>query len=116
VKLADGLGTAADGAPALVDGSQQLSDEGTKTLVAKGEATAQSYGAQYAVIAAGAQRAAAEGMAYGAPEGAFGATAYSIEIAGADGEGASSLGRLILAIVLFAGGAGIATFVRRRWV
>ena len=76
-----------------------------------GEETAQDYGVKYAVLTAGAERASTEGMAYGAPQGAVGATAYSIEIAGATARGASSLGRLILAIVLFAGGAGIATFV-----
>ena len=40
---------------------------------------------KYAVLTAGAERAANESMAYGAPEGATGATAYSIDIAGADG-------------------------------
>lgn len=113
-RLADGLATAADGAPQLVDGTQRLSDEGTSQVVASGQDTAADFGVKYAVLAAGAERAQAEGMAYGAPEGATGATAYSIEIAGADGSGVSSLGRLIAAIALFAAGIGAATLARRR--
>jgi len=115
-QLADGLGTAADGAPGLVDGAQQLSDEGTSQLVVSGEETAQDYGVKYAVLKAGAERASTEGMAYGAPDGAVGATAYSIEIAGVDGEGVNAAGRGLAAVALFALGAGIATLVRRRLV
>lgn len=129
-RLADGISTAADGstqlsegaikaaegAPKLVDGTQQLSDEGTSQVVVSGQSTAEDFGVKYAVLSAGAERAQTEGMAYGAPDGATGATAYSIEIAGVDGTGASSVGRLILAIVLFAGGIGLATLARRRFV
>jgi putative membrane protein len=79
-----------------------------------GEETAQDYGVKYAVLKAGAERASTEGMAYGAPDGAVGATAYSIEIAGVDGSGVSSAGRGLAAVALFALGAGIATLVRRR--
>lgn len=112
--LADGLVSASEGAPKLIDGTQQLSDEGTSQVVASGQATAEDFGVKYAVLAAGAERAQAEGMAYGAPEGAVGATAYSIEIAGVDGAGATNLGRLVAAIALFAAGIGLATLVRRR--
>ncbi|GEL97606.1 hypothetical protein [Cellulomonas terrae] len=115
-ELSDGLATAAEGAPKLVDGTQQLSDEGTSQVVVSGQGTAEDFGVKYAVLSAGAERAQTEGMAYGAPDGATGATAYSIEIAGVDGTGASSVGRLILAIVLFAGGIGLATLARRRFV
>lgn len=115
-ELSDGLNTAAEGAPKLVDGTQQLSDEGTSQVVVSGQATAEDFGVKYAVLSAGAERASAEGMAYGAPQGAVGATAYSIDIAGADGAGVSSLGRFIAAIVLFAAGIGLATFARRRFV
>lgn len=115
-QLSDGLDDAAEGAPKLVDGTQQLSDEGTSQVVVSGQSTAEDFGVKYAVLSAGAERAQTEGMAYGAPDGATGATAYSIEIAGVDGTGASSVGRLILAIVLFAGGIGLATLARRRFV
>ncbi|MBO9555358.1 hypothetical protein [Cellulomonas sp.] len=115
-QLADGLATAADGAPGLVDGAQRLSDEGTSQLVDSGEETAADYGVKYAVLKAGAERASTEGMAYGAPDGALGATAYSIEIAGVDGEGVNATGRGLAAVALFAIGAGIATVVRRRLV
>ncbi|GCD19940.1 hypothetical protein CTKZ_15020 [Cellulomonas algicola] len=112
--LSDGLGSASEGAPKLVDGTQQLSDEGTSQVVASGQATAEDFGVKYAVLAAGAERAQSEGMAYGAPDGAVGATAYSIEIAGVDGAGATNIGRLVAAIALFAGGIGVATLARRR--
>ncbi|KQY24547.1 hypothetical protein ASD16_03180 [Cellulomonas sp. Root485] len=115
-QLSDGLVTASEGAPKLVDGTQQLSDEGTSQVVVSGQGTAEDFGVKYAVLSAGAERAQTEGMAYGAPDGAVGSTAYSIEIAGVDGTGASSVGRLILAIVLFAGGIGLATLARRRFV
>ncbi|MEZ0448951.1 hypothetical protein [Cellulomonas sp. ICMP 17802] len=114
-QLSDGLDTAAEGAPKLVDGTQQLSDEGTSQVVVSGQDTAEDFGVKYAVLSAGAERASTEGMAYGAPEGAVGATAYSIDIAGADGSGVSSLGRFIAAIVLFAGGVGLAGLARRRF-
>lgn len=112
--LADGLVSAAEGAPKIVDGTHQLSDEGTSQVVASGQATAEDFGVKYAVLAAGAERAQSEGMAYGAPDGAVGATAYSIEIAGVDGAGATNLGRLVAAIALFAAGIGVATLARRR--
>jgi len=100
--LAAGLTTAAGGASALVDGAGQLSAQGTSVLVSNGKETAADDGVKYAVIEAGAQRAADEGMAYGAPSGAAGATAYSIEIAGVDGAGAGNVGRGFASIVLSA--------------
>ncbi|MBO3089758.1 hypothetical protein [Cellulomonas dongxiuzhuiae] len=114
--LADGLGTAADGAPALVDGASRLSEEGTSVLVETGAATAADYGVKYAVIKAGADRAANESMAYGGPEGAASVTAYSIDIAAAEGAAASSVGRGIAAAALFGLGGVLAGFARRRLV
>ncbi|WP_315095380.1 hypothetical protein [uncultured Cellulomonas sp.] len=114
-QLSDGLTTAADGAPKLVDGTQRLSDEGTSQVVVNGQSTAKDFGVRYAVLSAEADRAAAEGMAYGAPDGAAGFTAYSIDIAGVDRAGASVIGRLVLAVVLFAAGIGLATLARRRF-
>lgn len=113
-QLADGLQTAADGAPALVDGAQRLSAEGTSQLAATGQGTAADFGIGYAVLAAGAERAQTEGMAYGAPDGAAGTTAYSLEIAGVDGSGVGSVGRLVAALALFAGAVGLGTLARRR--
>ncbi|MBO0922155.1 hypothetical protein J1G42_15125 [Cellulomonas sp. zg-ZUI222] len=114
--LADGITTAADGAPALVDGAGRLSEEGTSVLVETGAATAADYGIKYAVIQAGADRAATESMAYGGPEGAASVTAYSIDIAAADGAGASSIGRGVAAAALFGLGALLAGVARRRFV
>ena len=112
-KLADGLATAKAGAPALPDGAQRLSDEGTTKLVEAGESTAMSYGEMYAVIEAGAQRADAEKMVYGAPEGALGLAAYSFEIQGEDGEQDRNLARGLGALTLLAA-AGGTLLLRRR--
>ncbi|QGN57163.1 hypothetical protein [Nostocoides sp. HKS02] len=114
-QLADGLGQAAGGAPKLVDGAQQLSDQGTKKLIEAGKATASDYGQKYALIEAGAKRAKAEGMAYGAPAGAAGQTAYSYELAGADGEGSRNVGRGLGAAAVF-GLASAVALLRRRQV
>ena len=54
-----------------------------------------------------------EGMAYGAPKGADGATAYSLELAGVDGQGSANLGRTAAAAGVF-GLAGGAVLLRRR--
>jgi putative membrane protein len=114
-KLADGLGQAAEGAPKLQDGAQQLSDQGTKKLIEAGKSTAADYGQKYALIVAGAKRAQTEGMAYGAPKDAAGQTAYSYELAGADGEGGRNLGRGLGAAAVFAL-AGGAAMMRRRFI
>ncbi len=115
-QLADGLAEAAGGAPKLRDGAQQLSDEGTKVLIGKGKETAQTFGEKYALIKAGADRAQAESMAYGAPEGATGQTAYTLAIAGADGEGGRNWGRGLGALAVFAIGGGAAAAIRQRLV
>jgi putative membrane protein len=114
-QITDGLDQAASGAPKLVDGAQRLSDEGTKKLVKAGKDTAQNYGELYATIAAGAERADNEKMAYGAPEGAQGLTAYSFIIQGEDGEGGRNLARGLAGLGLLAAGAG-AFGLRRRLV
>ncbi len=115
-QLADGLGTAAEGAPALEDGAQRLSDEGTKKLIEAGKATAADYGAKYALIEAGAARAQDEGMAYGAPQGAAGATAYSYELASAEGRAGQNIGRGLGAAAAFGLATGAALLLRRRVV
>lgn len=115
-QLADGLDQAAAGAPQIKDGAQRLSDEGTKVLIGKGKDTAQQFGEKYALIKAGADRAQAESMAYGAPEGATGQTAYTLEIAGADGEGGRNWARGLGALAVFAIGGGAAAAVRQRLV
>lgn len=114
-KLAAGLTDAAAGAPQLKDGAQRLSDEGMKKLVAAGKATAADYGQKYALIEVGANRAKSEGMAYGAPQGAVGATAYSFELAGVDGADSANLGRAAGAAALF-GLAGGTVLLRRRFL
>ena len=111
-QLADGLAKAAVGGKALPAGASKLSAEGTSKLVAAGKATASDYGLKYALIVAGAERAKAEGMAYGAPAGATGATAYSLEISGANGKGGTDIGRGVGALALFGAGGGLALYRR----
>ncbi len=114
-QLADGLTQAAGSAPKLEDGAQQLSDKGMSKLVAAGKETAMDYGTKYALIEAGAKRAQTESMAFGAPEGAASATAYSLELTAADGQSGANIGRLLGAVVIF-GLVGAAVFLRRRKV
>ena len=111
-KLAAGLGTAAESAPALPEGAQQLSDQGTSQLVNVGNATAMDYGLKYALIEAGAKRAATA-QPYGSPEGATALTAYKFELAGADGASSANMKRGIAAVVLLAGAGALAAFRRR---
>lgn len=111
--LADGLDRAAAGAPEIVDGAGRLSEEGMSRLVEAGEATAQDYGRLYAVIGAGAERADAERMAYGAPEGAQGLTAYSYELMSDDGEGTRNAVRGAAALMLLGLGMGGLALRRR---
>jgi putative membrane protein len=114
-KLTDGLGQAREGAPKLVDGAQKLSDKGTSKLVEAGEDTTQTYGQMYATMQAGAERAQAEDMAYGAPEGAAGLTAYSYVIQGEDGEASRNWARGLAGVALLGLGAG-GFLLRRRLV
>ena len=111
-KLADGLNQAVASAPALPAGADRLSKEGTKKLIAAGDATARDYGLKYALIAAGANRSLTA-QPYGSPEGATELTAYKFELAGADGSGSANAKRGIAAIALLAGTAGIAAIRRK---
>ncbi len=112
-QLADGLVKAVDGGEALPEGAGRLSAEGTSKLVAAGKSTAADYGLKYAVLVAGAERAKTQGMAYGAPAGAAGSTAYSLEISGANGDGGTDVGRGVGALALFGAGSGLLLFRRR---
>ncbi|GAA4402331.1 hypothetical protein GCM10023168_12750 [Fodinibacter luteus] len=113
-QLAVGLGTAAEAAPALPEGAQRLSDEGTSKLIDAGKATAADYGVKYALIEAGAERAQTEAMIYGAPADATGKAAYSIEIAGVDSTSGNNLQRGLVAAALFGLAAGGAFLLRRQ--
>lgn len=111
-RLADGLGQAAESAPALPEGAQQLSDEGTSQLINVGDGTASDYGLKYALIEAGAERAATA-QPYGSPEGATELTAYKFELAGEDGAGSANLARGVAGVALLAGAAALAAFRRK---
>lgn len=110
--IAEGLRTAAKGAPQLVDGAGRLSKEGMGALKEAGTETAVDYGTLAATIKVASERAVEDGMAYGAPEGARGLTAYSFILQGADGEAARNWTRGLGAAVLL--GLGGLVAVRRR--
>ncbi len=113
-KLADGLTTAADGATAIPEGAGRLSTEGAQVLKKKGADTALDFGRRYGMLAAAANRAKTEAMPYGAPDGAASATAYSLKLAGATGEGGRSWIRLLAGLALFAVAIGATGLIRRR--
>lgn len=114
-RIAEGLGQARGKTPRMVDGAGRLSEEGAKVMAGKGEAAAQDYGELVAVMQAGAERADAERMAYGAPEGAIGLTAYNMVIQGEDGASGRNLARGLVGGGLLAAAAG-AVLLRRRLV
>ena len=114
-QLRAGLQKASGGAPQVSEGATKLSKKGTSKLVDKGSQTTVEYGVKYAQIEAGAQRAHKDGMAFGAPSGAVGLTAYTFEIRGEDGEGSRNWHRGLAAVGIFGLGVGIYT-LRRRFV
>ncbi|MDO7869406.1 hypothetical protein [Nocardioides jiangxiensis] len=114
-QIADGLHEAAGGAPQIVDGAGRLSTEGAKVIAGKGEKAAQDYGELVAVMKAGATRADAEKMAYGAPAGAVGLTAYDVVLKGEDGASSRNLTRGLVGGGLLAATAGT-VLLRRRLV
>ncbi|MDX6259447.1 MAG: hypothetical protein QOH84_1135 [Kribbellaceae bacterium] len=113
-KLADGLETAAQGGKAIPDGAGRLSKEGAKELTKNGASTALDFGRRYGLLSASANRAKTESMPYGAPEGAAGATAYSLKLAGDTGEGGRSWVRLLLGLGVFGVAIGATGLLRRR--
>ena len=115
VQVASGLEDAAEAAPALPEGAQRLSEEGSSELIKAGNDTAVTFGQQVAVLEAGAERTADGGLPYGAPEDALRFAAYSYDIAGAAGTTSQNTGRLLWALVIGGGAAaGAAVLAQRR--
>jgi putative membrane protein len=112
-QLRDGLQKASGGAPKISDGATKLSKKGTQKLVDAGSETTVEFGTKYAALEAGADRAHEDAMAFGAPEGAQGLTAYTYEIRGEDGEGTRNWGRGIAGLAVFGLGAGVYALRRR---
>ena len=98
---------------AEVAGRTRETDKGTQKLIAAGQNTTQTYSELVAIMKAGAERANASSMAYGAPEGAVGLTAYSYKIKGASGEGNRNLVRTLGGVVLLGGAIGGLALRRR---
>ncbi|MFI5728840.1 hypothetical protein ACIA49_01890 [Kribbella sp. NPDC051587] len=113
-KLAAGLTTAADKATGIPDGAKRLSTEGAQALQKKGADTVLDFGRRYSMLAAAADRAKTESMPYGAPDGAASATAYSLKLASATGEGGRSWIRLLAGLALFGVAIGATGMIRRR--
>lgn len=100
-------------APAIAEEAEQLSEDATRELIAAGSQATMTFGEKYALIVAGSERAKTESMAFGAPVGADGATAYRFEISGEDGAGGRNWTRGLAALAVFAAGAAV-LLVRRR--
>ena len=111
-RLAEGLVTASESAPALPEGAEQLSKEGTSQLVNVGNGTAMDFGLKYALIEAGAARAA-EAQPYGSPADATALTAYKFDLAAADGQGSANATRGIAVAILAAAALGLMALRRR---
>jgi putative membrane protein len=115
VQLSDGLQTAAGSAPAIPEGANRLSKEGTQVLQQAGKDAALSFGTRVAVLEASAERTADGGLPFGAPEGALAAAAYRYDVAGADGQGAQTTGQLVAGVAIAgAAAAGAGVMARRR--
>ena len=114
VQLSSGLDDAAEAAPALPQGAQRLSAEGTTALVEAGEETAQSFGERVALLQATAERTADGGLPYGGPEDAIVAAAYRYDLAEATGATAQNTGQLIAGLVIAGGAVAGATVLARR--
>lgn len=112
-QLADGLGQASGKAPALPDGASRLSAEGTSKLAAQGRTATIDYGQLYGELKAGAERAQTDSMAFGAPEGAEGLTAYAFTILGEDGESGRNVSRSLAALALVGLATGVSVLRRR---
>jgi putative membrane protein len=69
------------------------------------------YGLKYALIAAGAERAGGA-QPYGSPEGATALTAYTYELAGANGAESANLTRGLAALAVLGACAGLAAIRR----
>ncbi|NNG19360.1 hypothetical protein HJ590_07155 [Naumannella sp. ID2617S] len=113
-KVADGNKQASEKAPAIPDGANQLHEKGSSKILEAGKKTAVDYGVRYAAIEAGAQRSKVESMPVGAPAGAMGLTAYSMELKGADGADGASTGRGALGALLLLGAGAAMVLAKRR--
>ncbi|GAB3710665.1 hypothetical protein [Mariniluteicoccus flavus] len=106
-QIADGTREAADGGAKIPQGANELHEKGSSKLMDAGKNTSVDYGVKYAAIEAGAKRAEQEAMPIGAPAGAQGMTAYSLEIDGVDGSESRSLGQGLAGLGMFAAAAAL---------
>jgi putative membrane protein len=115
-KIAKGLGQAKAGDKQIVSGAGQLSKEGTSQLVSSGDATAKSYGKQYATMQALNKKGVDNALPVGAPKGSTdNRGAFDITLAGVGHQGPGSPGRGIAAIVILGIGAAATTLLRGRF-
>ena len=114
--LAAGMDKAAGGGQQIYDGADLLQRVGTSLIVDAGNASAATYGLEYATMVALNKKAEDGALPYGAPEGATGSAAYDFKLAAVTGEGEGNAARGIVALLLLAGGAALATVLGRRRV
>ena len=113
-QLSDGLLQAEDGNEQIVDGAGELSERGSQALIEAGDETAREFAKEYAVMQALNVKGAENNMPFGTPKGsADNRGAYDITIApvGHAG-GGNNAGRGVVALVVLAAGAFLATMVR----
>ncbi|MPZ60639.1 MAG: hypothetical protein GEU93_04950 [Propionibacteriales bacterium] len=112
-KLTERLGDAKKGAPRLKGRVKRLAGGESRKLVRTGSEAVVSFGEQYALIEASAVRALDESMAFGAPEGAVGSTAYAYQLRSETGEAKRNWLRAMVALALFGIAVGGALLRRR---
>jgi putative membrane protein len=113
----DPTATLACGAAAIQDGATQLSEQGSKKLIAEGSATASSYGEQYALMEALNKRAATQaGVPNGPAQGTGVVTtaAYGYTLDGVSRSDQTNVLRFLIAAVLLVGAVAGGMALARR--
>ncbi len=115
-QIAAGLGLAVPGGTQIHSGAGQLSALGTKKLIAAGVDTVSTFGQKYALMQAlNARIAAGDGIPNGPATGTGVVTtgAYDFRLAAASRDANTNLIRLLLIVILFAGGLGLTKVLHR---
>ena len=109
-QIADGLGKATPGGTQIEDGANQLSAQGSKLLIAKGNETANSYGEQYALMEALNKRSLTQaGVPNGPADGSAVVTsgAFGYTLQGVSQSDSTNGIRFLLTGLLLAGAVGL---------
>ncbi|MGH3383832.1 MAG: hypothetical protein ACRDO1_04580 [Nocardioidaceae bacterium] len=112
--MLSGLQSAANKSGKLLRGSEQLDEQRIVNLRQRAVGQVEGAAVRQAMLQETAQIGRNNSMPIGAPDSALGSSAFTFELAGADPEGALSLSRGLLALVVFALAAALAGLGRRR--